>query len=105
MATGTKKEVWREHFLCKVPLKILHNYKAYADSIQMHPFTNCKQSTQLGQQPLSCEAICYTTAIHSSVYRISFVLCKDILKNITSHYSFTELETGSITLISPSVPW
>jgi len=104
-ATLTRQEVWRKHFLCTVPHKILHNYTAYADSIQMLPFTSCKQSAQMGEQPFASEAISHTRekAIHPSVYQIS-VLRVDILKNIVSHYSLAELETGSTAIISPFVP-
>jgi hypothetical protein len=51
----------------------------------MHPFTSWEQSAQLGEQPFSCEAICYTQeiAFHPTVYWILFVLRKNILKNIT----------------------
>ena len=98
-----------EHFLCTVPHKILHNYTAYADSIQMQPFTSCEQSAQLGERPFSCEAICYTReiAIHPSVSDVIhhyLAFRTDILKNIISHYSLTDLETGSIALISPFAP-
>jgi len=45
------------------------SYTAYADSMQMDPFTSCEKSAQLGERPFSCEAICYTReiAIHPSV--------------------------------------
>jgi len=84
---------------------MLLNYTDYADSIQMHPFTSCKQSAQLGERPFPCEEIYYTRekATDPSVYQVLFVLRRDILKNI-SHYSLTKLETGRTAMISPSVP-
>jgi hypothetical protein len=88
----------------------LHLTKSYTTAqLMLNPYrctpSEVANNVQLGQQPFSCEAVYYTRgkAIHPKVYQVLFVLRMDILKNIISHYSLPELETGSMALISPSV--
>jgi hypothetical protein len=93
-----------KHFPCAVPHKTLHNFKAYAASIQMHHFASCQQSAQLEERPFTCEAIYYTREMVTPPSVSDVIYCwpnkmnEDIILNLKHHTKpQTEPATGSTT--------